>query len=185
MTLNQTYKEKIIPTLMSEFSIHNIMAVPKVSKITINMGVKDMAHDKGLIEKIASQMTAIAGQKPKLTRAKIAIANFKLREGDPVGMTVTLRGARMYDFMTKLFEIVLPRVRDFQGVSTTAFDHAGNYTLGLSEQIIFPEIDYGKIDKIRGLEITFVIGSKQRELSQRLLQLLGMPFQKHGNRSKN
>ncbi len=178
MTLNQTYKDQIVPTLMTEFSIHNVMAVPKVSKITINMGVKEMAHDKGLIEKIASQMTAIAGQKPKLTRAKIAIANFKLRENDPVGMTVTLRGARMYDFMTKLFGIVLPRVRDFQGVSTTAFDKAGNYTLGISEQIIFPEIDYGKIDKIRGLEITFVIKSGNSEISQRLLQLLGMPFKK-------
>ena len=178
MTLNQTYKDKIVPTLMSEFSIHNIMAVPKVSKITINIGAKEMVHDKGLIEKIAAQLTAIAGQKPKLTKAKIAIANFKLREGDPVGMTATLRGARMYDFMTKLFEIVLPRVRDFQGVSTTAFDRAGNYTLGLSEQIIFPEIDYGKIDKIRGLEITFVINSGNTEISQRLLQLLGMPFAK-------
>jgi large subunit ribosomal protein L5 len=178
MTLKQTYKDKIVPTLMSEFSIHNVMAVPKILKVSINMGIKDMAHDKGLIEKIAAQMAAVAGQKPKLTKAKIAIANFKLRAGDPVGMTVTLRGNRMYDFMTKLFEIVLPRVRDFQGVSTTAFDHAGNYTLGLSEQIIFPEIDYGKIDKIRGLEISFVINSGSPEISQRLLQLLGMPFSK-------
>lgn len=178
MNLKQLYKDQIVPTLMQEFGISNHMAVPRIKKVTINMGVKEMAHDKGLIEKIVQQMTAIVGQKPKITRAKVAIANFKLRENDPIGITATLRGNRMYDFMTKLFQIVLPRVRDFQGVSLTAFDKGGNYTLGLSEQIIFPEIDYAKIDKIRGLEITFVTNFPNQEIVKRLLQLLGMPFKK-------
>jgi len=172
------YSEKIVPILMQEFDIKNVMAVPKVRKININMGVKDMAHDKSLVEKVATQLTAISGQKPKITRAKIAIANFKLREGDPIGLTVTLHGRRLYDFMTKLFTIVLPRVRDFSGVSLVAFDQNGNYTLGLSEQIIFTEIDYAKIDKIRGLEITFVIQSGNPAISKRLLELLGLPFKK-------
>lgn len=178
MNLKQAYKDQIAPVLMQEFGITNQMALPCIKKITVNMGVKEMAHDKGLIEKIVQQMTAIVGQKPKITRAKVAIANFKLRENDPIGITATLRGNRMYDFMTKLFQIVLPRVRDFQGVSQTAFDKGGNYTLGLSEQIIFSEIDYAKIDKIRGLEITFVTNFPNPEIVKRLLQLLGMPFKK-------
>lgn len=183
MNLRQIYTNEIAPKLMAEFAIKNIMAVPKVQKININMGVKDMAHDKGLIDKVSVQLAAISGQKPKITRAKIAIANFKLREGDPIGLTTTLRTNRMYDFMTKLFGIVLPRVRDFSGVSDTAFDQNGNYTLGLTEQIIFTEIDYAKIDKIRGLEITFVIQSGNRAISKRLLEMLGMPFKKpHGHK---
>ena len=183
MNLRQIYTTEIAPKLMAEFAIKNIMAVPKVQKININMGVKDMAHDKGLIDKVSVQLAAISGQKPKITRAKIAIANFKLRENDPIGLTTTLRTTRMYDFMTKLFGIVLPRVRDFSGVSTTAFDQNGNYTLGLTEQIIFTEIDYAKIDKIRGLEITFVIQSGNAAISKRLLELLGMPFKKpHGHK---
>jgi len=178
MNLTQIYKDQIVPKLMSEFGLTNIMAAPKVSKININMGVKEMAHDKGLIDKVSSQLVAISGQKPKITRAKVAIANFKLRENDPIGLTVTLRGARLYDFMTKLFGIVLPRVRDFQGVSKTAFDGAGNYSLGMTDQIVFSEIEYGKIDKIRGLQITFVIKNGSPEKSKRLLELMGMPFKK-------
>ena len=154
----------------------NKMAVPKVTKIVLNIGLKEAAHDKGVLEKAMEQLAIIAGQKPKVTRAKISIANFKLREGDVVGLAVTLRGKRMDDFMTKLFTIVLPRVRDFRGVSATAFDGRSNYTLGLSAQIVFPEIDFSKIDKIRGLEITFVTTAKNAQETRKLLELLGMPF---------
>jgi len=178
MNLIQIYKDQVVHKLMTEFGINNIMAVPKVSKININIGAKEMVHDKGVVEKIVPQLVAISGQKPKITHAKVAIANFKLRENDPVGLTVTLRGTRAFDFMTKLFGIVLPRVRDFQGVSKQAFDQTGNYSLGLSDQVVFSEIEYGKIDKIRGLQITFVIKNGSPEKSKRLLELLGMPFKK-------
>lgn len=178
MSLKQDYQEKIIPQLMEELGIGNRMAVPKIQRIVINVGLKEAVSDRGVLEKVAAQLTEISGQKPKETRAKQSIAGFKVREGDTVGLAVTLRGRRMYDFMTKLFTIVLPRVRDFQGVPPTAFDKAGNYTLGLSEQIVFPEIDYAKIDKVRGLEITFVITRSNGKISQRLLELLGMPFKK-------
>jgi large subunit ribosomal protein L5 len=178
MTLKQSYLEKVIPQLMEEFSIINKLAVPKIHKVVINVGLKEAAHDKGVLEKAASQLDTIAGQKSKVTRAKLSIANFKVRQGDPVGLTVTLRGERMYSFITKLFQISLPRVRDFQGVPTTAFDQQGNYTLGITEQIIFPEIDYSRIDKIRGLEVTFVSKTSNVKMAKRLLELLGMPFQK-------
>jgi len=178
MTLLEHYQQNVVPALMEEFGITNAMAVPKLSRIVINIGLKEAAHDKGVLQKATEQLTAIAGQKPKITRAKKSIANFKLREGDPVGLTVTLRGKRMYDFAQKLFTIVLSRVRDFSGVSTTAFDKKGNYTLGLSEQIVFPEIDYSKIDKIRGLEMTFVLSSADGKIARRMLTLMGMPFKK-------
>lgn len=178
MTLREHYLKEVIPTLQQEFGFTNALAVPKVTKVLINIGLKEAAHDKGVLEKANEQLTQIAGQKPKITRARLSIANFKLREGDPVGLVATLRGARMYDFMTKLFQIALPRVRDFQGVSLTAFDKAGNYTLGLSEQIVFPEIDYSKIDKTRGLEVTFVSTAGNAKIAKRLLELLGMPFKK-------
>lgn len=182
MNLQKDYNEKIAPQVAAEFNLTNVMTVPKVNKVVLNIGLKEAAHDKGVLEKAADQLTTIAGQKPKVTRAKLSIAGFKVREGDPVGLTVTLRGKRMYDFMTKLFNIVLPRVRDFQGVSRTAFDNGGNYTLGLAEQIVFPEIDYAKVDKIRGLEITFVIRGGDVKMAHRLLELLGMPFEKEGRR---
>lgn len=178
MTLKQTYLEKVVPQIMEEFAIANKMAVPKIHKIVLNIGLKEAAHDKGVLEKAASQLESIAGQKAKITKAKLSIANFKLREGDPVGLTVTLRSERMYSFMTKLFQIALARIRDFQGVSLTAFDKQGNYTLGISEQIIFPEIDYSKIDKTRGLEITFVTKTPDVKIAKRLLELMGMPFSK-------
>lgn len=178
MTLQQHYLEVVVPALKQEFGYTNTMAVPKITKVVVNIGLKEAAHDKGVLERASEQLGIITGQKAKITRAKTSIANFKLREGDPVGLTVTLRGPRMYDFMTKLFQIVLPRVRDFQGVSTTAFDRAGNYTLGLSEQIVFPEIDYSKIDKIRGLEITFVNSAGEIPAAKRLLELMGMPYKK-------
>lgn len=179
MNLQKQFNDTVLPQLMSEFDIKNIMAAPKITKVVINIGIKEAAADKGVLEKAKSQLQDIAGQLPKITRAKKSIANFKLRENDPIGLTVTLRGKRMYDFMTKLFNIVLPRVRDFQGVSTTAFDTKGNYTLGLSEQIVFSEIDYAKIDKIRGLEMTFVVkNAGDAKISRRMLQLMGMPFKK-------
>jgi large subunit ribosomal protein L5 len=178
MTLQEKYQKEVAPTLLGELKLTNTMAAPKIEKVILNIGLKEAAHDKGVLERAAEQLGIITGQKAKVTRAKLSIANFKLREGDPVGLTVTLRGKRMYDFMTKLFQIVLPRVRDFQGVSLTAFDQRGNYTLGLAEQIVFPEIDYSKIDKIRGLEITFVNSGGTPKISKRLLELLGMPFKK-------
>ncbi len=151
---------------------------PKITKVVLNIGLKEAAHDKGVLEKASEQLAAIAGQKPKVTRVKTSIANFKVRAGDPVGLTATLRGKRMQDFVTKLINIVLPRVRDFHGVPTTAFDKGGNYTLGLPEQIVFPEIDFGKIDKIRGLEITLVSNAGTPEEAKKLLESLGMPFKK-------
>jgi len=182
MDLQKRYVSEITPQLMEQFSIPNKMAVPKVKKLVINIGIKEAAHDKGALEKAIEQLTAITGQKPKVTKAKLSIAGFKLREGDPVGLVVTLRGKRMYDFMTKLFQITLPRVRDFQGVSGQAFDQVGNYTLGIAEQIVFPEIDYAKVDKIRGLEICFVIKSGDVKISRELLSLLGMPFERNINK---
>lgn len=178
MNLQQKYKEEIVPALMTEFGIKNMMAVPKVTKIVLNIGLKEAAHDKGVLDKTVAWFEAIAGQKAKVTTAKTSIANFKLRENDPVGITVTLRRTRMYDFMTKLFTIVLPRIRDFKGVSKDSFDKHGNYTLGMAEQIVFPEVDYTKIDKVRGLEITFVNSHSHKIQAFRLLELLGMPFKK-------
>lgn len=182
MNLKQKYTEEIVPIMTAEFGVKNIMAVPKITKIVLNIGLKEAAHDKGILDKTVAWFEAISGQKAKVTKAKTSIANFKLRENDPVGMTVTLRGPRMYDFMTKLFTIVLPRVRDFQGVPRTAFDKSGNYTLGMPEQIVFPEVDYTKIDKVRGLEITFVNSATDAKQSFRLLELLGMPFKKEVKR---
>jgi large subunit ribosomal protein L5 len=181
MTLLQHYQEKVVPALMEEFALANKLSTPKIIKVVINIGVKEAAHDKGVLEKAVEQLTAISGQKPKITSAKLSIAGFKVREGDPVGLTTTLRGKRMYDFMTKLFGIVLPRVRDFQGVSSTAFDQSGNYTLGITEQTVFPEIDYAKIDRVRGLEVSFVLKPKPSvKIAKRLLTLMGMPFEKGG-----
>lgn len=168
----------ITKTLMQEFDIKNVMAAPKIQKVVLNIGLKEAAHDKGVLEKTENWLTAITGQKPKTTHVKTSIANFKVREGDPVGLTVTLRGAKMQDFITRLTQIVLPRVRDFHGVSATAFDGVGNYNLGISEQIVFPEVDYGKIDRIRGLQITFVISNSNPKISKRMLELVGVPFKK-------
>ena len=178
MNLKQIYQDTVVPKLMEEFGITNKMAVPKILKISVNTGVKEGANDKGVIDKVAVQMADITGQKARVARAKVSIANFKLREGAPIGLAVTLRGKRMYDFLSKLINIVLPKVRDFQGVPDKAFDANGNYTLGLTEQIVFPEIDYSKIDKIRGLEVTIVTQSGDGKISKRLLELLGMPFNK-------
>lgn len=176
--LKQKYEQKIRPKLAKEWNLKNPLAVPQVLKVVINMGAKEMAKDKGQVEKIAVGLAAISGQRPKVCSAKKSIAGFKLTKGDPIGLKVTLRKERMYDFLEKLFMAVLPRVRDFQGVSLKGFDGKGNYTLGIREHIVFPEIDYGKLEKIHGFEATIVTDAGDDEKGQRLLEKLGMPFEK-------
>lgn len=178
-TLIETYKKEIVPQLMTELGITNKMAVPKLVKIVVNCGIGAEAQkDKKIIEKVTEQLGIITGQKPHITRAKQAISSFKLRAGDPVGLRVTLRGVRMYDFILRLTVVALPRVRDFRGIPNKGFDGRGNYTLGLSEQTLFPELDYGLIDRVRGFEITFVTNAKNDKGGKTLLKALGMPFAK-------
>lgn len=176
--LQEKYQKKIKPQLKKELKLKNQLAIPAVKKVVINTGVKEAAQDKGVLQKVVDYMTKIVGQKPKVARATKSIAGFALRQGDPVGVTATLRGRRAFEFLDKLFTIVLPRVRDFQGVKLNAFDPHGNYTLGLEEQVVFPEIEYDKIDKVRGLEVTIVTTNQDIPGSKRLLELLGMPFEK-------
>jgi len=176
--LRQKYQEEIMPSLQKELGLKNRMAVPKIDKIVLNVGITEDQHQNQSLENMGAQLAAITGQKPKTTRAKKSIAGFKLRQGDPIGLMVTLRGERMYQFLDKLISIVLPRVKDFQGVPDNAFDPQGNYSLGLKEQIVFPEIEYDKIDKVRGLQVNIVTTSKDAKTGKRLLELLGMPFVK-------
>lgn len=176
--LKEKYQKKIIPLLQKEFGFKNILAAPRIEKVVINIGIGDITHDKQALEKAVNTLSAITGQKPLICPAKKAIADFKIREKNPVGLKVTLRKERMYQFLDKLFTIVLPLVRDFQGVKLNAFDQSANYTLGLKEQIIFPEVDYDKIDKVRGLEISIITSTTDRKQALRLLELLGMPFEK-------
>lgn len=178
MNLFEKYQKEILPDLQKELNIKNILSVPKLTKIVVNVGLGEALIDHKVMDRVVEQMTVITGQKPLITKAKVAISAFKLRIGDKVGVKTTLRGRRMYDFFEKLVRIVLPRVRDFRGVSKKSFDGQGNYNLGLNEQSVFPEIDYSKIDKVRGLEITFVTSAKNDEGAYQLLQKLGMPFQK-------
>lgn len=170
------YEKEVVPKLVETFKYKNIMQVPKLEKIVLNMGLGEAIHNIKLLDSAAEEMAQIAGQKPVITRAKKSIAAFKLREGMPIGCTVTLRKKRMYDFFNRLVNIALPRVRDFRGISGKAFDGRGNYSLGIKEQIIFPEIDYDKIDKIKGLNITVVTTAQNDEEGKELLRLLGMPF---------
>ncbi|MCL8211378.1 50S ribosomal protein L5 [Mesoplasma sp. JKS002658] len=172
------YRENIVPELFKEFEYKSVMQVPKISKIVINMGIGDAVHDSKRIEEAAGELALITGQKPLITKAKKSLAVFKLREGMPIGVKVTLRGRKMYDFLDRLINVSLPRVRDFRGVSKTAFDGFGNYTLGIKEQIIFPEIDYDKVQKIRGMDITIVTTAKNNQEGQALLDKMGMPFAK-------
>lgn len=176
--LKQTYQEKVVPKLKQELNLANDLAVPKIEKIVINVGITEDQGQAEALKSTAQQLALITGQQPVINKAKRSIAGFKLRAGDPIGLKVTLRGSRMYDFLDKLITIALPRVRDFQGTKRKAFDGHGNYTLGLTEQLIFPEISYDNIDKVRGLEITIVINTKQDQEALRLLELLGMPFEK-------
>jgi large subunit ribosomal protein L5 len=174
--LKAFYRQDLIPKLMERFSYKNIMQVPKLSKIVLNMGLGEAIQNIKILDSAVDEMTLIAGQKPVVTRARKSIASFKLRAGVSIGCRVTLRGERMYDFFTKLVNVALPRVRDFRGVSGKAFDGRGNYSLGIKEHIIFPEIDYDKIDKIKGLNVTVVTTAKTDEEGKELLKLMGMPF---------
>jgi large subunit ribosomal protein L5 len=176
--LRDKYREDIMPTMMSEFGYSNVMQVPKLEKIVLNIGLGEAVQNAKAIDAAVGDLTQLSGQKPVVTRAKKSIAAFKLRAGMPIGAMVTLRGERMYEFLDRLVAIALPRIRDFRGVSPNSFDGRGNYTLGVREQIIFPEIDYDKIDRTRGLEMSFVTTARTDEEGRRLLALLGMPFSK-------
>lgn len=174
--LKEKYLNQVVPALMEKFEYSNIMQVPKVEKIVINMGLGEAKENSKAVDAAIADLTKITGQKPIATRAKKAIAGFKLRKGMPIGCKVTLRSQKMYEFADKLFNLSLPRVRDFKGVSNNAFDGRGNYALGIKEQLIFPEIEYDKIDKVRGMDIIFVTTAKTDEEARELLRLLGMPF---------
>lgn len=179
--IQERYHQEILPQLMREFTFKNVMQAPRVNKVVVNIGVgSETATDSKALDAALGDMTTIVGQKPLVTKARKSIANFKLREGKAIGVKVTLRGERMWSFLDRLMNVALPRVRDFRGVSAEGFDGRGNYTLGLREQLVFPEIEYDKIDKIRGLEITVVTSALNDEHGRRLLQLLGMPFTKKG-----
>ena len=176
--LEQKYVETVKPSLMKEFNYSSSMEAPKIVKVVINMGVGDAIDNPKNLDEAVAELTQIAGQKPVITKAKKSIANFKLREGMPIGCKVTLRGERMYEFLDKLFNISLPRVRDFHGVSATAFDGRGNYTLGVKEQLIFPEINFDKVNKVRGMDIVIVTTAKTNNEAHALLKEMGMPFTK-------
>ncbi|AGT30405.1 50S ribosomal protein L5 [Geobacillus genomosp. 3] len=176
--LKEKYVNEVVPALMSKFNYKSIMQVPKIEKVVINMGVGDAVQNPKALDSAVEELTLIAGQRPVVTRAKKSIAGFRLRQGMPIGAKVTLRGERMYEFLDKLISVSLPRVRDFRGVSKKAFDGRGNYTLGIKEQLIFPEIDYDKVNKVRGMDIVIVTTANTDEEARELLTLLGMPFQK-------
>ncbi|MBR5108997.1 MAG: 50S ribosomal protein L5 [Clostridia bacterium] len=174
--IKEKYLAEAVPALQQKFGYKNVMEIPRLEKVIINMGLGDCKDNAKALESAVAELTQIAGQKPLVTKAKKSVANFKLRQGMNVGAKVTLRGARMEEFMDKLVNIALPRVRDFRGVSTKAFDGRGNYALGVKEQLIFPEIEYDKVEKIRGMEMIFVTTAKTDEEAKELLRLLGMPF---------
>jgi large subunit ribosomal protein L5 len=176
--LRERYEKEIIPALIKELELSNVMQVPFVKKVVVNIGLGEALDNPKALDAAAGDLAAITGQHPVITKARLSIANFKLREGRSIGAMVTLRGSRMWDFLDRLMNIVLPRVRDFRGVSPESFDGRGNYTLGLREQIIFPEIEYDQVDKIRGLEITIVTSAGNDERAKVMLQMLGMPFRK-------
>jgi large subunit ribosomal protein L5 len=178
--LKERYDGEIVPALAKSLNMDNIMQVPRVEKIVVNIGVGEALDNAKALDAAVSDMIQITGQKPIVTRARKSIANFKLREGRQIGVKVTLRGDRMWAFLDRLMNIALPRVRDFRGISPNSFDGRGNYTLGLREQLVFPEIDYDKIDKIRGMEVSIVTSARTDEEGKQLLQLLGMPFKKEG-----
>ncbi len=179
--IKKKYMDEVRPALRKEFNYKNMMEIPRIEKIVVNVGVgRESADNPKVLDFAVTDITAITGQKPVITKAKKSIANFKLREDRPIGVRVTLRGPRMYDFLDRLINLALPRVRDFRGVSADAFDGRGNYTLGLREQLIFPEIEYDKIDKLRGLEVTIVTTAGTDDEGRALLRLFGMPFAKPG-----
>ena len=178
--LLERLREEVGPELVKEFGYSSVMEIPKLDKIVINMGLGEALQNNKAIESATADLTLITGQRPITTRAKKSIAGFKLREGEPIGTSVTLRGNRMYEFMDRLLNAALPRIRDFRGVSNKAFDGRGNYSLGINEQVIFPEIDYGQIDRVRGMQISIVTSAKTDLEAMRLLHLMGMPFVRDG-----
>ncbi|MDI3546778.1 MAG: large subunit ribosomal protein [Halanaerobiales bacterium] len=176
--LADQYREEILPKLMEKFDYESVMAVPKIEKVVINVGLGEAKDDQKLLDTVVEEIAAITGQKPTVTRAKKSVANFKIREGMPVGVKATLRGNIMYEFLYKLINIALPRIRDFRGVSPKAFDGRGNYSIGIREHTIFPEINIDKVDKVHGLEVTIVTSAETDEEAYELLSLMGMPFRK-------
>lgn len=174
--LKEFYKSEVAPALMNKFSYKSVMEIPKLEKIIVNVGAGEARDNSKVIDAILTDLSAITGQKPVVCRARKSVANFKLREGMPIGAKVTLRGERMYEFMDRLFNVALPRVRDFRGINANSFDGRGNYNMGVKEQLIFPEIDYDKIDKVRGMDICFVTTAKTDEEARELLKLMGAPF---------
>ncbi len=170
------YEKEIVPQMIKDFSYKNVMQVPRLEKVVINMGLGEAIQNIKIIDSAVEELATITGQKPVITKAKKSIASFKLRQGMPIGCMVTLRQAKMFEFLDRLMNVALPRVRDFKGVSGTAFDGRGNYTLGIKEQLIFPEISYDKVDKVKGLNVTIVTTAKNDEECKALLRLLGMPF---------
>jgi large subunit ribosomal protein L5 len=182
MDIQEKYQKAVKPELQKDLGIANPMAVPELEKIVINSGLGEALTDKKVLEAMSTQLGIITGQKPQVTKAKQAISAFKLRAGDPIGLKVTLRGKRMYDFLTKFVTIALPRVRDFRGIPAKGFDGNGNYTLGLREQTIFPELEYKMVDRVRGFEVTFVTTARDDNAGRKLLEGLGLPFEKSGNK---
>jgi large subunit ribosomal protein L5 len=176
--MKERYQSEVVPALLKSLNLDNVMQVPKIQKVVLNIGLGEAMDNPKALDAAAADLVAITGQKPVITKARVSIANFKLREGRSIGAKVTLRGERMWAFMDRLIGVVLPRVRDFRGISRDAFDGRGNYTLGLREQLIFPEIEYDKIDKIRGLEITIVTTARTDDQAAAMLEMLGMPFRK-------
>jgi large subunit ribosomal protein L5 len=177
--ITEQYKNEVVPALMDEFEYSSVMQVPRINKIVINVGLGEALDNAKALEFASNDIMMISGQKPVITKAKKSVASFKLREGRSIGVKVTLRGQKMWSFLTRLIHVALPRTRDFQGVSPDSFDGRGNYTLGLREQLIFPEINYDSIDKIRGMEVTIVTTARNDEEGRRLLTLLGMPFERN------
>jgi large subunit ribosomal protein L5 len=176
--LRERYRDEIVPALMNEFGYANVMEVPRLVKVVVNIGLGEAVQNARALDAAAADLATITGQKPVITRAKKSIANFKIRENMPIGMMVTLRGERMYEFLDRFLNVALPRIRDFQGAPANAFDGRGNYSIGVREQLIFPEIEYDKIDRIRGLQVTIVTTAKTDEEARRFLQMLGVPFQR-------
>jgi large subunit ribosomal protein L5 len=182
--LKDKYTDEIRPKLKDELGLSSVMQVPRIEKITLNMGVGDAKTNSKLLDAAMDQMAQIAGQRPVMTRARVSVATFKIREGMPLGCKVTLRGERMYEFLDRLLTIAIPRIRDFRGIKATAFDRQGNFAIGLKEQVIFPEIDYDEVDAIRGLDVVFTISNSNPEGSKALLDHFGMPFVKPANQQQ-
>lgn len=177
--MQEKYQGEVVTALREQYKYANVMQIPRITKMVVNIGMGEALTDANALDKAADEVSAITGQKPVITRAKKSIANFRLREGNPIGVAATLRGPRMWEFLDRLVSAALPRIRDFQGLNPNAFDGRGNYSLGIREQLIFPEIEYDKVDKVHGMQVTIVTTAKNDEEGRRLLELMGMPFRKN------